>query len=232
MGEIEGRVADQANGPSSDQLSDREPLQVRKGPALIVIAIALFLIIGGGLLALLPGGTASSNAGGTGLTGAGAAGESGVATPGVATVVPVISATKTLAKIRDSGSLPSDIQDAMVIPAKSTVTGTKDLDQGAGQFDREVDLSAPYTKSDLITSYRTELPLLGWSITGTSTVTTAGVTGTEILAQHESSDGYYWEVGVTIDATDQSVSPALGGASSTTSSSAIAIRILEVADGD
>lgn len=205
----------------------REPFNVRKGPALIVVGIALFIIIFGGVIAALPG-KGHSKAQSPKVvrveTGNGTSNQSSVN---------LVSAVAALRAIADNNAVPSDITNSLVVPVGSTVTGSQNLDGNAGQYDREITLLAPYRATTLVDCYQQELPRLGWKMSATQPNSNVnGVAGTEVLAQHRSTDGYYWEVGVIISQDTQTISPALSGSSASTSSSTMHLEILEVPDGN
>ncbi len=208
-----------------------EPVRVRKGPALFILAIVALIAIGGSAMALIP----SHGPGVTQYPGVGTDGDLG-SSAGVRQVV----ATGILRSIATSGSVPADISSNLTVPAGTRVTGTKDLDSGGGQFDRSVYLQAPFSQSKVIDSYLNELPRLGWRVTSTSSVLgNNGQPADQILAQRGSSDGYYWEVGLTIMASKltstvgETPPGTENGALSarSKSSSTFTLRLLQIADG-
>lgn len=203
----------------------REPFKVRKGPALLVVAIALFIIIVGGVIAALPSPHPATSPNSTAVhvsvgTGAAATG-----------TVEVTAAATALKSIEDNGTLPSDISDSLVVPTGSQVTGHEDLDGNAGQYDRAIVLTAPYRADFLVACYTKELPKLGWTLSGTpANSTVEGFTGTEVLAEHPANDGYYWEVGITIANGKSAITPELAGNSTSGVTSTIHLELFEVPD--
>ena len=192
--------------------------RVRNGPALIVVGIVAVVALGGALLALLPGTSppppraVGSHASYGGI---GAASANGV-----------------LAHVQTDGVIPSGVVSSLVIPLGAHYLGSKDFDNGNGPFDREVDLMAPYAQRPLVTFFKDALKADGWQIDGTEPTGGPTGNGTETLAQRPGSNGYYWEVGVTVTGGTDTVSPALGGGSATSGTSEIKVRLLEVPDAN
>jgi hypothetical protein len=86
--------------------------------------------------------------------------------------------------------------NALVVPTGSTATGTTNYDRGSGPYDRGVSFTAPASYDQLLNFFRFELAANHWS---TRTEAPArGGPGRQVLAQHRSNDGFYWEVGVTV----------------------------------
>jgi len=201
-------------------------VRVRNGPALVVIGIVTVIIIGGTLLALLSNGTPSPSA-----TNTNAPGSSSKTAGRVATVdgVSMQPAQSFLAALHGGDAIPADVASTLYVPSHSTRTGTVNRDNGNGPFDRQVNFNTMLAPSLLLNAYRASLAANGWKPVGTSSVTTSGNRrGTELLAQHPGSDGYYWEVGFTVISSSPSSSPAhiLSPVSLTR------LRLLQVPDGN
>jgi hypothetical protein len=86
--------------------------------------------------------------------------------------------------------------NALVVPTGSTATGTTNYDRGSGPYDRGVSFSAPASYDQLLNFFRFELAANHWSTR--SEAPARGGPGRQVLAQHRSNDGFYWEVGVTV----------------------------------
>ncbi|MHB1969670.1 MAG: hypothetical protein ACYCPK_05485, partial [Acidimicrobiales bacterium] len=70
------------------------------------------------------------------------------------------------------------------------------LNLGAGDFDCvEQVATTNATSGEVLGFYRAHLPVLGWSLFSTSPSPTGHP---QYLFQRSSSDGFYWEIGVTI----------------------------------
>ena len=105
-------------------------------------------------------------------------------------------AAPDFAPVRANGQPPSDVMDALVVPIGATPIRTTNYDQGNGPWDRGVSFTAVASSGQLLNFFRFELAANHWS---TRTEATArGGPGTQILARHKSSDGYFWQVGVTV----------------------------------
>ncbi|HUO49205.1 MAG TPA: hypothetical protein VMU09_10255, partial [Acidimicrobiales bacterium] len=91
--------------------------------------------------------------------------------------------------------------------------------QSVGLYDRSLGFTDPNPQADVIAFYRAELPAQGWKILSQGPPHTG--TGYEILGRLAGTDGYYWEVGVTVSPT------TFAGAAQTTP---FTIRLFAVSD--
>jgi hypothetical protein len=187
----------------------------RLGPALVVLAIAVVISGTGAVFALV--------------------GNSGPPAPAVHpgvvvghTGLSVASAATDFKKVTSGGEPPPDILAALVVPAGSHLTGAALTGGGVDLYDAKVNIRVDAGLSRVVAFYRDELRALGWTDRSSSQTASAG---TELLAEHASSDGYYWEVGVVVNRVATSVSPALGGAS-VAPASAVELRLFEVDDAE
>lgn len=204
------------------QIAPAAPPRVRAGPALIVLGIVGVIVVGGSLLALLPG-RAGSISGSTDST------NSKATYAGIAAV----GATRDLGSIQTNGSIPAGIETALVVPVGAKLDGSHNYDGGNGSFDRQINLTVSYAAKSVVTFYRDALKAQGWQLSGTQPSTSAnGATGTETLAQRPASDGYYWQVGVTVIPQSESISPTLGGGTSSSGSSVVQLRVLQAPDAN
>lgn len=184
-------------------------------PALVVVAIALFIVVGGGILALV--GTASAHP---------------AASDGPKAIVPgskllAQPAKGVLAHISSAGEPPANIVDSLAVPAGSSYLGRKDFDKGLSQFVRQVEISVAEPASEVRTFYLKLLSEERW------VPTRAGHHGGnyDILAEKNGSDGYEWEVGLLIDGVGTGVAPALGGGGSPVRTT-VTIELEQEGDGD
>ncbi len=192
----EGRSAPAAPAPGShpagtDQpdpaTSPFEPVSGR-GPALVVLAIAVGIVLVGIFASALVSGNAPVFT------------VQKVTLPDGGTVS-LSPATAALHGIVGAGEPPADILGNLGVPAGSRVTGTLDSDQHASQFDRTVSLSSVLGASQVVAVYRTLLPRLGWQLLYVGAAPQKGAGTEEVLAKHPSGDGYYWEAGVVVSPT-------------------------------
>jgi hypothetical protein len=204
-----GASASREDGRSGEVYAGGKP---RLGPALVVVGLAVLLTGAAAALGFigLGSGPAKTNSGslvsGTGLH--------------------AVAASKVFRAVTSDGEPPSDILAALVVPASASETKTEILGGGVDLYDASVYLSVPAAKDDVVSFFKTELRLLGW---GERSSSAASGSGTQLLGRHASSDGFYWEVGVTVAPANTSVSPALGGGPVTIASSVV-VRLFEVSD--
>ena len=163
-----------------------EPMSV-KGPALIVLGLAVVILLGGVAGAAL---SSSSNPTFTIRQ----------VTLSDGTSVALVPATETLHAIVNNGEPPDDIIGNLGIPRESTVTGVIDSDQHAAQFDRTVKLTSQLAQPQVIEAYRRMVGATGWKVIFQGSAPQAAG-ATELLATHGSGDGFYWEIGVVVSPT-------------------------------
>jgi hypothetical protein len=86
--------------------------------------------------------------------------------------------------------------DALVVPAGASAVTRSNYDRLNGPYDRGVGFSAPASSDELLNFFRFELAANHWS--NRTEAPARGGPGTQVLARHKSSDGFYWDVGVTV----------------------------------
>ena len=175
-----------------------------KSPAVIVLAIALVILIGGITASVLATG------GPTTLTLTSVRLADG-------TVVHLAPGTDALRPIEQEGNPPSDILAALAVPRGTTTTGSLNTDQNTTQYDRTVDFTSTMSAYQVQDFYAVLFKRLGWKLLSNGPDSyQAG--STAILAKRGSNDGYYWEAGVV-------VSPTTGAGVTP-----FTLRVFEVAD--
>ncbi len=105
-----------------------------------------------------------------------------------------------------SGALPpSDILAALVLPRGTEVTPGSARNQGVGLYDQSITFSVQASEKDVIAFFRAQLPVGRWKILGEGASSSASAespsgaeAGYRILGQHPGSNGYEWELGVTV----------------------------------
>jgi hypothetical protein len=145
------------------------------------------------------------------------------------TALHAVAAAPYLRSIATGGDPPADIVAALTVPAGMQVSGHRSDSGGVQLYDASISFNAPASAKQLLTFFELELARAGWKVSGPAA--TADGNGTEVLATRGSSDGYYWEVGVTVVASQASITPELAGASATVSS-ALTLRLFERDDAD
>jgi hypothetical protein len=159
-----------------------------RGPALVVLGIAVLIVVVGVVGSAL---TSGSN---TTLS------IHKITIPD-GTVVPLTPAATAMKSIVSAGQPPADILGNLAVPSTSTVVRTLNIDQGAGQFDRTVVFRTGLSSDQVGDVYRTLLPRLGWKVIDSGSPATGTATGTVILFKKGSGDSFYWEVGATVSPT-------------------------------
>ena len=187
-----------ATSPDEDLRVDPEDRDYQRmslrGPAIIVVAIAAFILVGGVLATIF---TAGNNP---------VLALHSIRIPD-GTVVQLTPAATALKPIISSEP-PADILSALAVPTGSVARHWVNIDQGQTQYDRSVSFTTGLSADQVVDVYKSGLPRLGWKLTYQGQGTFNGVSGTEMLARRASGDGYYWEVGVIVPpATSSGVTP-------------------------
>jgi len=191
-----------------------KPPSVR--PALVVLACAVVVSVGGFAVALVGNGSSASKP----VTGL------GIRVPGVS--LRATAAASTLRRIESGGSPPRDIVDSLVVPIGARVVSTTAEDAGVAQYDRSVYLEVDAAPRELMKFYEVELKRGQWSLLGEYPLSGGA---TEVLGRRAGSDGYEWEVGVVLTPVTPAISPALAGDGQTSSTTGVRLRLFEIPDG-
>jgi hypothetical protein len=164
-----------------------EPMSVR-GPALIVLGLAVFLLIGGVVASAVSSGSTPSFS-------------IRKVTLADGTTVALSPATVRLHAIVSNDEPPADIIGNLGIPTESVVTGVVNSDQHTAQFDRTVGLRSQLSQGQLMEAYAHLLRAVGWQVIYTGAAPQGVPGSTEVLAKRGSGDGFYWETGVVVSPT-------------------------------
>jgi hypothetical protein len=165
-----------------------------RGPAIIVVGIAAFILVAGVLATFFSGGNNPV------LT------LHSIRIPD-GTVVKLTPATTALKPIISSEP-PADILSALAVPTGSVLQHWVNIDQNQTQYDRTASFTTGLSSDQVIDVYKTGFPRLGWKLLYQGQGNYNGVSGTEILARRASGDGYYWEAGVVVPpSTSSGVTP-------------------------
>jgi hypothetical protein len=185
----DGPIGDGSGGTTSIDPDHRlyQPVSAR-GPALIILGIAVFIVVVGTVASALITGS-SPNRTLSSITIAGGIG------------VRLTPATTAMKSIVGEGQPPSDILGNMAVPAGSTMVRSLNADQGVNQFDRTVFFTTGLSAHEVADAYRGLLPKLGWKIIYTGNRAQLSPDQADVLARQGSNDGFYWEVGVVISPT-------------------------------
>jgi hypothetical protein len=139
-----------------------------------------------------------------GAIGAGLAGNSGSTKPPSAASASTAKgspltaqpAGPLLAPIVGAGLPPADLLASLHLPARTSVTNGSAVDRGVGLYDESLGLSVGASEEKVIDFFRVELPAGLWQVV--SRGPGPGNSGYRIVGQHPASNGYVWEVGITV----------------------------------
>ena len=111
-----------------------------------------------------------------------------------------VPAAAALSPIVGGGQPPTDIVNAVSVPAGSVRVSHQDNAAGSGQYDAQVVLRSGDSQGSLLAFYAADMRLQGWQVFDRGPA--ANDPGAlEILGKLAGSDGYYWEMGATISPT-------------------------------
>ena len=193
----------QSGPPASDEVTAVDPdhrtyqRMSLRGPAFIVLGIAVFILIGGVVASALVTGDNPTLA------------LKSITLPSGRSV-PVTAAATALKPIISSGEPPADILASLAVPTGSILTGTVNTDRNLAQYDRTASFTtgpSGLSSAQLVAFYQVLLARLGWKVLFTGQATDHNVTGIEVLGKRGSGDGFYWEVGAVVTPA-ASVAPA------------------------
>ena len=111
-----------------------------------------------------------------------------------------VQAATLLSPIVSAGEPPNNILNAVDLPTGSARVSHQNNTAGAGQFDAQVTFSSPASQAALTAFYAADMKSRGWQIVDQGTARN-NPGGLEVLGKLAGSDGYYWELGATVDAT-------------------------------
>ncbi len=191
-----------------------KPPSVR--PALVVLACAVVVSVGGFVVALIGSGQSVSKPI-SGLE---------IRVPGVS--IRATNAASTLRRITSDGSPPSDIVDSLVVPIGARIVSSTAEDAGVDQYDRSIYMDVDAAPGELMKFYKAELKRGQWSLLGEYPISGGA---SEVLGRRAGSDGYEWEVGVVLTPVTPAISPALAGDGQTSPTTGVRLRLFQIPDG-
>jgi hypothetical protein len=121
-----------------------------------------------------------------------------VAVPGVS--LHAVQAATQLSPIASGGEPPNNILNAVDLPAGAVRVAHENNTAGAGQYDAQVTFSSTDSQAALVAFYAADMKLQGWQISDQGPARN-DPGALEVLGKLAGSDGYYWEMGATVDAT-------------------------------
>ena len=111
------------------------------------------------------------------------------------------SAAGLLGPIVTGGEPPTNILNAVFVPAGSVRVSHQNTSAGSGQFDAQVSFRADATQAEVLSFFAAVMKQQGWQVFDRGPA--ANATNTlEVLGKLAGTDGYYWEMGATIPADD------------------------------
>ncbi len=143
------------------------------------------------------------------------------AVPG--TPIRAVAAADALAPITSSGEPPTNVINAVDIPEGAVRVGHQNNSGLAGQFDSQIVVRSDDSQGALLTFYGADLKQQGWQVFDRGPAAN-DPTATEVLGKLAGTDGYYWEIGVTIPPTTFGAGTPAGGVTDVT------IRLLQEGD--
>jgi hypothetical protein len=116
------------------------------------------------------------------------------------TSLQAVPATDALAPIVGSGEPPNNIVNAVSVPVGSVRIGHQNNAAESGQYDSQVEMRSTDSQGALLGFFAAEMHQHGWEVFDQGPA--ANDPGAlEVLGKLAGDDGYYWEMGATIDQT-------------------------------
>jgi len=132
----------------------------------------------------------------------------------------------------NEGLPPSDIVAALAVPFGTKSVPGSVVESGIGSYDDSIGLSVDSSEQKVIAFFRAQLPADRWHLLSQGTA--SGATGYQIVSQHPGSNGYEWELGITVMpetfAATPSARTSAGAPSSAGGTTPFTLRLFEVTD--
>jgi hypothetical protein len=157
-------------------------------PAMIVFGLAALILVVFVTIAIVTSQTP------TPVKHSGAA----AAVPGVA--LRAVPAAAPLSPIVAGGDPPNNILNAVSVPTGSVRVSHENNSPGASQYDEQVTFRSGDSQSALLAFFAADMKLQGWQITDQGAAKN-DPHALEVLGKLAGSDGYYWDMGATVNAT-------------------------------
>jgi hypothetical protein len=157
-------------------------------PAMIVVGLAALILV-----AFVTIGVVSSQS------------PAAVKHSATAVVVPggalqALPAAGLLSPIVSGGEPPNNIVNAVALPVGSVRISHRNNSAGAGQYDAQVTFGSDDSQAALVAFYAADMKAQGWQISDQGAARN-DPGALEVLGKLAGSDGYYWEMGATVNAT-------------------------------
>jgi hypothetical protein len=136
-----------------------------------------------------------------------------------------VPATDALAPIIGSGEPPNNIINAVSVPAGSVRVGHQNNAAESGQYDSQVELRSTASQGALLGFFAAVMHQQGWAVFDQGPA--ANDPGAlEVLGKLAGEDGYYWEMGATIERT------SFGAGAPPTGWTVFTVRLLQESDDE
>lgn len=146
------------------------------------------------------------------------------AVPGTGGLVPEPS-TDVIGPIVESDEPPANVLAALVVPGGTRTVPGSGTQSGLGLYDATIEVVVPAAQEAVITFTRAELAAGSWQTVSAG----SDGTGYRFIAQHPGSDGYEWEVGVTLSSTTFH-SPVTGMSVPASGVTPVTLRLFAISD--
>jgi hypothetical protein len=184
-------------------------------PALIVLGIALALLIAGTVASGLAGSQGGAQPKHSAITAKGSPLQAEAAKP-------------SLSVISSAGAPPTNVLNALTLPVGSKVKPGTATNAGLGPYDRSLSFVVADSEQKVIDFFHVQLHADLWS--SMSEGPPRNGPGFQIIAQHPGSDGYEWELGVTV--MPETFPPSAGAGVASTGETPFTFRLFQVPDPD
>src|SRR6202167_5317022 len=121
-----------------------------------------------------------------------------VGVPGVP--LRAVPAAGLLSPIVTNGEPPNNILNAVSVPVGSVRISHENNTAGAGQYDEQVTFRSADSQAALLGFFAADMKLQGWQVSDQGAARN-DPHALEVLGKLAGSDGYYWDMGATINAT-------------------------------
>jgi hypothetical protein len=134
--------------------------------------------------------------------------DAAVGVPGVS--LRAVPAAGMLSQIVTDGDPPNNILNAVSVPVGSVRISHENNTAGAGQYDEQVTFRSDDSQAALLAFFAADMKLQGWQVSDQGAARN-DPGALEVLGKLAGTDGYYWDMGATINATTfSSGGPARG----------------------
>jgi hypothetical protein len=124
--------------------------------------------------------------------------DAAVGVPGV--TLRAVPAASMLSPIANGGEPPNNILNAVSLPVGSVRISHENNSSGAGAYDEQVTFRSGDSQAALLAFYAADMKVQGWQVSDQGAAKN-DPGALEVLGKLAGSDGYYWQMGATVNAT-------------------------------